>query len=275
MSNQEGPTHAKHGESKQEILAVAQHAARQAATVLKRYAATPEVSFKASQTQNLVTQADVDAEQAILKEIRQHYPDHDLLCEESLPTAGTTAASLWIIDPLDGTTNYAHGIPQFCTSIAYAESGTVQVGVVYDPMRDEMFHAVRGEGAFLNDVQIHCAERQELSEAVVATGFYYDRGDLMRRTLRSIERLFEHNVRGIRRFGGAALDLSWVACGRIDAFFEYQLSPWDYAAGSLIIEEAGGKCADRTGKALEIDSRSTIVASEPVFAAICDVVRWE
>ncbi len=257
-----------------EVLKVATTAARNGSAVLSHYAGKAEVNFKEGSTQNLVTQADVEAEAAIVDVIRKHYPSHSILGEEGGGDVDLQAEHLWVIDPLDGTTNYVHRIPQYCSAVAYASRGVVQVGVVLDPCRKELFHAVRGSGAFLNGEPISVTKTNAFTEAVVATGFYYDRGEMMRQTLASIERLFEHNVRGVRRLGAAALDLCWVACGRWEGFFEYQLSPWDYAASSVIVEEAGGRCGDRVGNPLKIESGNVIAANAHLFDEICSVVSW-
>jgi len=257
-----------------EMMRVAEEAARAACEVLLEHTDSIEVNFKQQQTQNLVTAADLAAEARILEIIGRAFPDHDILGEEGLSQAELGAEHLWVVDPLDGTTNYAQGIPQYCTAVSYVTSGEVQVGVVFDPSRDELFHAIRGEGAFLNGQPIQVSSRISLSECVIATGFYYDRGELMQRTLDSIGSLFKKNIRGIRRLGSAALDQCWVACGRMDGFYEYQLSPWDYAAASLIVEEAKGRCANRSGLPLELSSGSLIVSNANVFDELVSIVRW-
>lgn len=256
------------------FLRTAKQACSQASAVLMQHFGAVRIEHKDNVTHNLVTQADLEAESVVLDTIRAAFPEAEVLGEEGLSAADLDSQQLWVVDPLDGTTNYAQGIPQFCTSIAYAVGGQVQVGVVCDPNRNEVFHAVRGDGAYLNDERIQVSSRTEMHQAVVATGFYYDRGEMMRRTLSSIERLFENNVRGIRRLGSAALDQCWVACGRMDAFFEYQLSPWDYAAAALIIEEAGGMCSDRSGAPLQLNSRNLVAANGEIFDAVLQAVRW-
>ena len=258
---------------KNELLEVAKDSARSAANVLLEHLGTTSIDFKADQTQNLVTAADLAAEEIILKTIKDAFPSHQVLGEEGLSEADLSAEHLWVVDPLDGTTNYAHKIPQFCTAISYVRSGVVEVGVVLDPSRDELFHAVRGKGAWLNEQPIRVSDRT-ITESVIATGFYYDRGVLMQRTLAAIGALFQKNIRGIRRLGSAALDQSWVACGRMDGFFEYQLSPWDYAAASLIVEEAGGRCSDRSGEPLNVGSGSLIVANQAVYDDLLATVKW-
>ena len=256
----------------QQIVDVAISAARAGSEVLLRYYGKAEVEQKAGRSQDLVTQADIEAEQAIVSLIQAAFPDHGVLGEEGSNVPGSQ--HLWVIDPLDGTTNYAHQIPQFSTSVAYTQEAVSMVGVVIDPIRNEVFHAARGRGAYLNGSQIQTSERASLAEAVIATGFYYDRGQLMRKTLSAIEALFENNIRGIRRFGGAALDQCWVANGRLDAFFEYQLAPWDYAAGALIVEEAGGRTACRDGGTLRLDSGSVIATNSMLFEHVLASTRW-
>lgn len=257
-----------------EIICVAEQAARAACEILAEHADSIEVNIKQQQTQNLVTAADLAAEAKILEIIGRAFPDHEVLGEEGLSQGDLSAEHLWVVDPLDGTTNYAQGIPQYCTAVSYVRSGEVQVGVVLDPSRDEMFHAVRGGGAYLDGQTIRVSKSDHLNQCVIATGFYYDRGELMQRTLDSIGALFKKNIRGIRRLGSAALDQCWVACGRLDGFYEYQLSPWDYAAASLIVEEAKGRCADRTGEPLKLGSGSLIVANSHVFEELVSTVRW-
>jgi len=150
----------------------------------------------------------------------------------------------------------------------------VEAGIVFDPVREEMFAAARGRGAFLNDNPINVSGINSLKEAVVATGFYYDRGEIMRKTLQSIERLFEANIHGMRRLGSAALDLCWVACGRFDAYFEYTLSTWDFAAGMLIVEEAGGCCSDQAGGSLDLNSSGIAVSNGNFHHDFLELVGW-
>lgn len=255
------------------IVAVAKQAAKAAGKRLQELFGQSEVYQKGS-SQNLVTQADYESERLITDIIRAAFPEHRFLLEEGQSTGIADDDHLWVIDPLDATNNFAHGIPHYSVSIAYAEKGTVKVGAVMDPNRDELFHAVLGGGASLNDRPIRVGSARQLEEAIVATGFYYDRGELMRRTLASIGGLFSRNVRGIRRMGSAAIDLAWVACGRFDGFFEYQLAPWDYSAGKLLIEEAGGRCSDRSGAPLRIDSGHIIASNRQLFEAVLDAVNW-
>ncbi len=257
----------------EDILATAKRAAREAGDTLLGLYGKAKVHEKGA-TNNLVTEADFAAEKLITEIIKSAYPDHKLLLEEGRSTGVAEDGHLWIIDPLDATNNFAHGIPHFCVSIAYAEMGEVKTGVIFDPIRNELFRATKGAGAFLNDREISVTDARRLEEAVVGTGFYYDRGAMMEKTLKSIHTLFSRNIRGIRRMGSAAIDLAWVACGRFDAFFEYKLEPWDYSAGKLLIEEAGGSCSDRLGNHLKIDSGNVIVSNGRIHDLMVDAVRW-
>jgi myo-inositol-1(or 4)-monophosphatase len=255
------------------VLNVAQQSARAAGEVLLQHFGLVTVHEKES-TQNIVTAADVASEQRITQLILDAFPQHSLLREETVFEGDLMADQLWVVDPLDATNNYAHGIPHFCVSIAFVQRGSPQVGVVYDPMRDEMFWAVRGEGAWLNGRSIRVAQPADLSRSIIATGFYYDRGPMMERTLDSIRVLFRRNIRGLRRMGGAALDLSWTACGRFQGYFEYQLAPWDYAAGWLLVEEAGGNCWDRAGRPMRLEARSVMAACPAIGEEFVRLVAW-
>ena len=234
-----------------------------------------DVSIHEKSTQNLVTQADFDSEALVVKMLSQRHPDHQVMREEGESTGSSSSEHLWIIDPLDGTNNYAHGIPQFCISIAYAYRGRVQVGVVFDPIRNEMFSAIRGQGALLNGQKISVTQTEQLTQSLVATGFFYERGEVMLKTLDAIRDLFLVNVRGVRRMGAAALDLTWVACGRMQGYFEYRLAPWDFAAGWLIVEEAGGVCRNSAGDELALDSKGVIATCPGITEELTEVVGWK
>jgi myo-inositol-1(or 4)-monophosphatase len=253
-------------------MALAIAAAEQTGALLLQYFGRAAIQEKS--TQNLVTEADFAAERLISQRILDRFPGHAILREESAMVGGMQDEDLWIVDPLDGTNNYAHQIPHFCVSIAYAHRGDLKVGVVYDPVRPELFVAQRGCGASLNGKPIHVADTTELYRSIIATGFYYDRGESIDRTLDALKKLFQQNIRGMRRMGAAALDLAWVACGRMQGFFEYRLAPWDLAAGALLVEEAGGRCLDRTGQPLDLMSGSVIAACPGVMPALCEAVRW-
>jgi len=212
--------------------------------LLKKANKHNRVSFKGRI--NLVTEADLASERYIIKAIEKKFPNHSILAEEE--SAKNKASEFkWIIDPLDGTTNFAHGFPFYCVSIALEYRGEIILGVVYDPQREELFHATIGGGSFLNGKKIHVTEETKLSRALLATGFPYDIGSSNEDNLKNFAR-FAKVARGIRRPGSAALDLCYLACGRIDGFWELKLSPWDTAAGKLIVEEAGGKVTDFNGE---------------------------
>jgi myo-inositol-1(or 4)-monophosphatase len=194
---------------------------------------------------DLVTDVDLASENLIREAISTYYPRHEILAEEGgLSESGSEYR--WIVDPLDGTTNYAHGYPIFCVSIALEYNGVIVVGVVYDPMRDELFSAERGGGATLNNRPIHVSTTPELMQGLLSTGFPYD---IKTSRLTNLDHWanFAMNAQALRRDGAAALDLCYVACGRFDGFWELNLSPWDTAAGSLIVEEAGGRLTNFTG----------------------------
>jgi myo-inositol-1(or 4)-monophosphatase len=206
-----------------------------------------------------VTDADVEAEQVIVETIRRARPTDEILGEES-NAANVSAEHLWILDPIDGTNNFVHGIPHFAISIAYYRAGEPQCGVIYNPMTGDLYDAVRGQGAFCNGQRAGVSSHRRLNEALIGVGFYYDRGAIMEATLVAIRDLFRQDIRGIRRFGAASLDLCYVGCGMFSAFFELQLSLWDFAAGRLFVEEAGGRVTDCQGRA-PAAGKSSILAT--------------
>jgi myo-inositol-1(or 4)-monophosphatase len=215
---------------------------------------------------DFVSQVDQAAEAAIIEVIRDHYPDHAILAEES--GAQGDHEYQWIIDPLDGTTNYLHGFPQFAVSIGVTRKGELEHGVVYDPLRQEIYSATRGQGAQLDGRRIRVSNRTALQQSLIATGFPY------RSNLEHIERylgmlravMLESS--GVRRPGSAALDLCYVAAGRVDAFFEIGLSKWDLAAGALIIREAGGRISDFQGGDGYLESGNVVAGSPKIYAAL-------
>ena len=204
--------------------------------LLERWAAPREVGTKSGPT-DLVTDADRASEEVLLGLIERRHPGARILAEESGLHDGS--GPTWVVDPLDGTVNYAWGIPHFCVSVAVIDSGVPEVGVVYDPIRRESFRAIRGGGAWLGERRLRVNPCQALDDAILATGFSYYRAQ-RERHLPSLKRLLL-KCRGLRRFGAAALDLAWVACGRLDGFWERALKPWDVAAGALLVTEAGGR----------------------------------
>jgi myo-inositol-1(or 4)-monophosphatase len=218
--------------------------------LLEKYGRITAVTKKGDY--NLVTEADLASEALIIERIKSHYPRHMILAEESGDTVvvGGDAKWKWIIDPLDGTTNFAHGYPCFCVTIALEHDGELVVGVTYDPTRNELFTAEKGQGASLNFKPIHVSSTEKLSESLLVTGFPYDfkdRHDFARHLTD-----FLLGARGVRRDGSAAIDMAYVACGRFDGFWEEGLNPWDVAAGVLMINEAGGRVTGYDGSPLSI-----------------------
>jgi myo-inositol-1(or 4)-monophosphatase len=220
---------------------------------------------------DLVTEADKEAEAAIIATIRRAFPDHAILAEES-GASEQRSAHRWIIDPLDGTTNFAHGFPAFCVSIAYEHRGRVQYGVIFDALRKELFTARRGKGAKLNGKPIRVSKANALATALLATGFPYDRRERRRFYLAFWENMMTR-VEGVRRAGSAALDLASVACGRLDGFWEFGLKPWDIAAGSLLVEEAGGKVTNMDGTALDLAGAQLLASNRRIHQEMAQVLR--
>ncbi len=223
---------------------------------------------------DLVTEADLASEKLIIERIKSHYPRHAILAEESgeaIVAGATQSEWKWIIDPLDGTTNYSHGYPCFCVSIGVELRGRIELGVVYDPMRDEMFAAERGQGATLNERSIRVSAVQDLNRAMLCTGFPYDvreRDDFARHFSN-----FTMEAQAVRRDGSAAIDLAYVAGGRFDGFWEDGLNPWDVAAGVLLIEEAGGRVSNFRGAALDIYTPQVLVSNGLVHEAMIRVLH--
>jgi myo-inositol-1(or 4)-monophosphatase len=209
---------------------------------------------------DLVTDTDRLCERAIVERLARQFPGHSILAEEETRLERRESSYRWIVDPLDGTTNFAHGYPHFCVSIALERDGEIILGLVYDPLRRECFRAIAGRGATVNGQSIHCSSVDDLDKALLATGFPYDRRDHADYYL-SFFKAFLTCSQGIRRDGSAALDLCYVACGRIDGYWELKLKPWDVAAGSLIVAEAGGKLSDFRGAPFDIRGRGTLAAN--------------
>lgn len=208
---------------------------------------------------NIVTEADKMSENLIIQEIRRVFPEHGILSEESDAIAGD-GKMRWIIDPLDGTTNYAHGYPVFCVSIALEKDGQVILGVIYDPTRDDLFFAERGQGAFLNSEKLSVSTLSNLSQALLATGFPYDIRESKNNNLDYFNKM-AIRVQAIRRAGAAALDLAYLAAGRFDGFWELKLKPWDTAAGCLMVEEAGGVISDISGNPWNLESPDILASN--------------
>lgn len=221
-------------------------------------------------TIDLVTEADRMSEELIVREIARRYPDHGILSEESA-AKNERAATRWIVDPLDGTTNYAHGFPFFCVSIALEQEGVVVLGAVYDPLRDEMFFGERGKGAFLNGKKIQVSSETDLSRSLLATGFPYD----IRVSPDNNVNFFSAMImkaQAIRRPGAAALDLSYLAAGRLDGFWELKLKPWDTAAGCLMVREAGGTISDLSGGQWALNSPALLASNGSIHEQMINVL---
>jgi myo-inositol-1(or 4)-monophosphatase len=212
---------------------------------------------------DIVTEMDHRAETYLVKQIQTAFPDHTIYAEESGHLAGKDGAC-WYIDPLDGTTNYAHAIPYFSVSVAYAEEGIFLHGVVYDPMRNECFSAARGKGAWLNGEPIRVSDNNEMVRSLLVTGFPYDSPQATKNNLEAFD-YFTRLSQGVRRMGSAALDLSYVAAGRFEGYWEQTLSPWDMAAGALIVREAGGRVTNIHGDENLLTPPFSIAAGNPVI----------
>ncbi len=251
-------------------LSVAEEAARAAGEILRRHF-RDGVVMRNKDVANLVSDADVEAENAVVEVIRRHFPDHAVLGEEG-HQADMGAEHLWVVDPLDGTANFAHKIPHVAVSIAYYHRGRPEVGVVTNPITDDWYLAVRGQGATHNGQPARVSEHTRLDEVMIGVGFPYDRGTLMEATLAAIGDVIRREVHGVRRIGTAALDLCMVGTGLFGAYFEYQLSPWDYAAGRLFVEEAGGCVTDARGGLLGLAKTSVLASNGPLHAVMLEVV---
>ena len=253
------------------ILTIAVRAARRAGSIINRAALDGGVQVRSKQAKDYATQVDDAAEQAVIEVVRKAYPEHAVLAEES-GRSGPDAEYVWIIDPIDGTTNFIHGFPQYCVSIGVQKKGTMAHAVVYDPTRNELFTASRGGGAFLNDRRIRVSKVVKLGEALVGTGFPFKelgRLDLYTRQLQAMMK----TCSGVRRAGAAALDLAYVACGRLDAFWELGLSPWDMAAGSLLVTEAGGLVGDLDGEQTYLETGDICCATPKLFPQMLEALR--
>lgn len=212
---------------------------------------------------DIVTNADIECENQVVSFLKEKFPEHGFVLEEGKDIKESDNDKdkyVWYIDPIDGTTNYAHNVPHFCVSIALEKNTELVVGVVFDPIKNELFYAEKGKGAFLNEKEINVSGVLELDKSIVATGFPYERKDNTINNSREFCRVMP-NVAGIRRFGSAALDLCYVATGRFDGYWELTLKPWDYLAGKLIIEEAGGKVTDLFGKKLKYQEKRVLASN--------------
>lgn len=257
------------------LLNIAVTAARAAGNIIVRYLDRVDTLDVATKHMNqFVTQVDREAEAIIIAEIHKAYPHHAILAEES--GAAGDHEYRWIIDPLDGTTNYLHGFPQFCVSIALEHRGRLDQGVVFDPLGQELFTASRGAGAHLNDRRIRVSRQTTLEGSLLGTGFPF-RGDYDLDTYLQTLRALIPKSAGVRRAGAAALDLAYVAAGRLDGFWEFGLEPWDMAAGVLLIREAGGLVTDADGDEHYMDSGNIVTAPPKVLRELVKVIKpiWQ
>jgi myo-inositol-1(or 4)-monophosphatase len=249
------------------MLTTAVKAARRAGSVITLGARDLDLlTVTTKGPKDFVSEVDRAAEAAIVETLHAAYPDHAILAEEGTAKgANASAEHVWIIDPLDGTTNFLHGFPQYCVSIALQHKGQITQGVIYDPVRNDLFTATRGRGAFLNDRRIRVSKRQHLKDCLIGTGFPFRRGEHVDTYLRMMRTMIVETA-GLRRPGAAALDLAYVAAGYYDGFWEIGLNPWDVAAGSLLILEAGGLVGDFAGEAGYLYGGQIIAANPRIFA---------
>src|SRR3972149_6267142 len=248
------------------MLNIAVRAARRAGNIIIRASRNLDaVAFKEKAVNDFVSEVDREAEQAVIRTLREAYPGHSILAEES--GASGTSEYQWIVDPLDGTTNFMHGFPQYCVAIALRHRGIVTQAVVYDPSRNDLFTATRGRGAFLNDQRMRVSKHIHLKSSLIGTGFPFRQLEHLDAYV-AILRDMMKGAAGVRRAGSAALDLAYVAAGRLDGFWEFGLSPWDIAAGALLITEAGGLVGDLAGENRYLETGNVIAGSPKIFVEL-------
>ena len=255
----------------QPLLNIAISAARLAGDIIVRHMdQLDRIKVTAKNGADYFSEVDIKAEQAIINTIHKAYPDHGIQAEES-GIQNETSDFIWIIDPLDGTTNYLHSFPFFSVSIALQVKGRIEHGVIYDPLRHECFSASRGRGARLNDRRLRVSKQTQLSGALLGTGFSCRNAELASRYLPAFESLIG-KCAGVRRAGSAALELAYVASGRLDGFWEFGLKPWDIAAGSLLIQEAGGLISDLQGGEDYLNNGDVIAGTPKVFKSLLQTI---
>ncbi|MBM3359359.1 MAG: inositol monophosphatase [Betaproteobacteria bacterium] len=253
------------------MLNIAVKAARRAGSIINRATRNLDVvAVKEKAANDFVSEVDREAEQAIIKTLREAYPDHAILAEES--GASGHSDYQWIIDPLDGTTNFIHGFPQYAVAIALAHKEVVTQAVVYDPGRNDLYTASRGHGAYLNDHRIRVSKRTSLKSSLIGTGFPFRHLEHLDAYLAMLRDMMEHCA-GVRRAGSAALDLAYVAGGRLDGFWEIGLSKWDIAAGALLISEAGGLVGDLQGEQAHMQSGNVVAGSPKIFVQLLKAIE--
>ena len=255
------------------MLNIAVKAARAAGAIINRAALDVELlTVNTKNPNDFVTEVDHASERVIIDTLLEAYPGHGILAEESGRRHGAKDSEhVWIIDPLDGTTNFIHGLPTYAVSIALAHRGQVQQAVVYDPARNDLFYASKGRGAFLNDRRLRVSKRTRLADALIGTGFPFRKGDNFKHYLQIFETVMR-SCAGLRRPGAAALDLCYVAAGWYDGFFETGLQPWDVAAGSLLVSEAGGLIGNFTGDADFLYQREVIAGNPKIFGQLVQLL---
>ncbi len=255
------------------MLNIAIKAARGAGAIINRASLDLDLlKVNTKGPNDFVSEVDHAAEQSVIETLLAAYPGHGILAEESGRAHGARDSDyVWIIDPLDGTTNFLHGFPVFAVSIALAFRGQVQQAVVYDPSRNDLFYASKGRGAFVNDKRLRVSKRIRLAESLIGTGFPFRKGDNFKRYVQMFEAVMQ-NCAGLRRPGAAALDLCYVAAGWYDGFFETGLSPWDIAAGSLMITEAGGLIGNFTGESDYLYQREVVAGNPKVYAQLVQIL---
>jgi len=255
------------------MLTIAVKAARQAGKIINRASLdVGQLRVSHKQQNDFVTEVDRAAEAAIIDILHSVYPGHAILAEESGHSGSAEAEYCWIIDPLDGTTNFIHGFPQYAVSIALQHRGALVQAVVYDPGRNELFTASKGAGAYLNDKRLRVSKQVKLDAALIGTGFPYRVFDHVDAYL-AIFRELTQRTAGLRRPGAAALDLAYVAAGRLDGFWEFGLSPWDMAAGALLISEAGGLVGDLAGESNYLATGNCVAGNPKVFAQLLQTIQ--
>jgi myo-inositol-1(or 4)-monophosphatase len=259
------------------MLNIAIEAAKEAGKYLKyNVGKVKSVEMKKGEERNLVSEIDKTSEEKIISIIKRHFPSHAILAEESGATAGgaisTSADYKWVIDPLDGTTNFLHGLPIFCVTIAVEYKGEIIAGVVYDPNLEELFTAEKGSGAFLNGKRMRVTQTSDLISSLLVTGFPYDIATNPDNAVGHFVN-FLMEGQGLRRLGSAALDLSYIAAGRFDGFWEVNLNPWDMAAGVLFVQEAGGKVTDFSGATSSIYNKQVLASNGIIHDAMLGVLR--
>ncbi len=255
------------------MLNTAVSAARAAGAIINRAALDIEsVRISQKQVNDFVTEVDQASEKAIIDLLLTAYPDHAIWAEESGKEHGNQSSdNVWIIDPLDGTTNFIHGFPVYCVSIALAVKGKIEQAVIYDPTRNDLFTATKGRGAYMNDRRIRVGKRSQLSDCLVSTGFPFRPGDDFPKYMRMFGDVMQRTA-AMRRPGAAALDLAYVAAGFCDAFFETGLAPWDMAAGSLLVQEAGGLVGNFTGEANFLEQKECMAANPKIYGQLVNVI---